>query len=167
MIESGDVKNIMDPDLVGDVDDAEVQRMILAATLCLTRSARLRPNISQVLETFQSLTANIQPPCIYAGDFSSYSQCCNILQVLKLLRGEINLDISESSVNTNAADSKNTDYNDDEVYPNSSMASHLDVAFLDVCDDSTSFSSLEMRNSVSIEAYIKGRWSRSSSFDQL
>jgi hypothetical protein len=57
------------------------------------------------------------------------------------------------------------DNNDDEVYPNSSAELHLSLALLDVDDDSTSYSSLEQRNSLSSEEYLKGRWSRSSSFD--
>jgi hypothetical protein len=57
------------------------------------------------------------------------------------------------------------DNNDDEVYPNSSAELHLSLALLDVDDDSTSYSSLEQRNSLSSEEYLKGRLSRSSSFD--
>jgi hypothetical protein len=57
------------------------------------------------------------------------------------------------------------DNNDDEVYPNSSAELHLSLALLDVDDDSTSYSSLEQRNSLSSEEYLKGKLSRSSSFD--
>lgn len=55
--------------------------------------------------------------------------------------------------------------NDDEVYPNSSAELHLSLALLNVDDDSTSFSSMEPTNRISMEEYLKGRWSRSSSFN--
>ncbi|XAR72698.1 Non-specific serine/threonine protein kinase [Bertholletia excelsa] len=49
-LEDGDLKSILDPVLNGDVDDVRVQRLALAAKLCLTRSARLRPKMKQVLK---------------------------------------------------------------------------------------------------------------------
>ncbi|XVF45538.1 hypothetical protein PTKIN_Ptkin02bG0214300 [Pterospermum kingtungense] len=50
IIESADVKGIIDPNLNGNINESQMHRMVLAATLCITRSARLRPKISQVLE---------------------------------------------------------------------------------------------------------------------
>lgn len=38
----------MDPDLDGKFDMVEMQRMVVAAKLCITQSARRRPKISQV-----------------------------------------------------------------------------------------------------------------------
>lgn len=52
---------------------------------------------------------------------------------------------------------------DDEACPRSNIQSHLNVALLDMEDDSLSMSSIEQ--SVSLEDYLQGRWSRSSSFD--
>lgn len=55
---------------------------------------------------------------------------------------------------------------DDEVYPDSCAKSHLELALLDIDDDSfTSLSSLEQSSNVSVEEFLKGRWSRSSSLD--
>lgn len=75
----------------------------------------------------------------------------------------------EKQVNSQSFDLEDSeirdDDDDDEVYPNSCAASHLGLALLDVDDDTTSFSSAERSNSVSWEEYLKGRWSRSSSFD--
>jgi hypothetical protein len=51
---------------------------------------------------------------------------------------------------------------DGEGCPRSNLQSHLNLALLEV-DDSLSISSIEQ--SVSLEDYLKGRWSRSSSFD--
>ncbi|KAE8712896.1 Kinase protein with adenine nucleotide alpha hydrolases-like domain, putative isoform 4 [Hibiscus syriacus] len=50
MIESGDVKGILDPDLNENINAAQMHRMVVAATLCIKRSARLRPKMNEVLE---------------------------------------------------------------------------------------------------------------------
>lgn len=48
ILESGNLRSIMDPDLDGKFDEVQMQRMVLAATLCITQAARRRPKISQV-----------------------------------------------------------------------------------------------------------------------
>ncbi|KAJ7978618.1 Kinase family protein [Quillaja saponaria] len=50
IIESGDVKGVLDPKLEGKFDEVQMQRMVIAARLCITRAARLRPKISQILK---------------------------------------------------------------------------------------------------------------------
>ncbi|XP_040968352.1 pto-interacting protein 1 isoform X3 [Gossypium hirsutum] len=50
IIESGDVKGILDPNLNGNINETQMHRMIRAATLCITRSGRLRPKMRQILE---------------------------------------------------------------------------------------------------------------------
>ncbi|GAB4838530.1 hypothetical protein Ancab_028076 [Ancistrocladus abbreviatus] len=130
ILESGKLREILDPDLEGNHDETQMKRMILAATLCLTRSARLRPNMSQIV---------------------------------KLLKGE---ETVEEWINSSKyGQEENLDVNDDEVYVNSSAKSHLSLALLDVHDEFTSCSSVELDNSPSLEEYLKGRWSQSSSFD--
>lgn len=86
-------------------------------------------------------------------------------QILKILRGE-RVEEEEEIVNEleDQFDSENLD-NDDEVYPESSAKSHLSLAFLDVDDKSTSFSSVDKNSNLSFEEYLKGRWSRSLSLD--
>lgn len=61
--------------------------------------------------------------------------------------------------------SKESDFGEDEAAscPISNLQSHLNVALLDVEDDSLSMISIDQ--SVSLEDYLQGRWSRSSSFD--
>ncbi|PNT77771.1 receptor-like cytosolic serine/threonine-protein kinase RBK1 isoform X2 [Brachypodium distachyon] len=49
MLKSGDISDLLDPSLDVKHDEVEVRRMSLAASLCLGRSARLRPRISQIL----------------------------------------------------------------------------------------------------------------------
>ncbi|BFG42319.1 hypothetical protein CerSpe_285940 [Prunus speciosa] len=132
-IDRGDVKDILDPSLGGKFDEVQVLRMVHAAKLCITRSARLRPKMSAIL---------------------------------KLLKGDSDVEKQANSQSFDLEDSEIRDDNDDdEVYPNSCAASHLGLALLDVDHDTTSFSSVERSNSVSWEEYLKGRWSRSSSFD--
>ncbi|CAN4107352.1 unnamed protein product [Withania somnifera] len=127
-LESGNFNAILDENLNICVEDDQVQRMILAARLCLTQAARLRPNISQIL---------------------------------KMLKGE--KDGNEEAI---AGNNNTEEYNDDEVYPDSSAESHLSLAFLDVnYDNSTSFSSSQDQSSPlsSVDEYLRKRWSRSSS----
>lgn len=82
------------------------------------------------------------------------------LQVVKLLQGDV--DVTKwSRQQMNGVGDCNTV--DDEVCPRSDIQSHLNVALLDVDDDSLSLSSVEQ--SISLEEYLQGRWSRSSSFD--
>ncbi|XVF00873.1 hypothetical protein REPUB_Repub04eG0039300 [Reevesia pubescens] len=129
IIESGDVKSLLDPNLNGNSNETQMHRMVLAATLCITRSARLRPKMSEILE---------------------------------LLRGEKAVDKWAETQNENT---EIQDPNDDEVYPNSRAELHLSLAMLDVDDDSTSFSSMDQTSNLSMEEYLKDRWSRSSSFN--
>ncbi|XP_058215895.1 protein kinase STUNTED [Rhododendron vialii] len=48
-LESGDLRSILDPNLDGNIDEVEIQRMALAVRFCLIRSARLRPKMRQIL----------------------------------------------------------------------------------------------------------------------
>ncbi|PON57800.1 Phosphorylase kinase, gamma catalytic subunit [Parasponia andersonii] len=129
-LERRDVKGLLDPDLDGKVDEIQMKRMALAAKLCLTRSARLRPSISEIL---------------------------------KILKGEEDIEKWANSKNDHQLDLENQD---DEVYPNSSAGLHLGLALLDVDDAlATSFSCTDRSHSLFMDEYFKGRWSRSSSFD--
>ncbi|KAL7156426.1 hypothetical protein ABFS83_02G008200 [Erythranthe nasuta] len=131
-LENKDFKSILDPNLDGNIDEAQMQRMAIAAALCLTQAARFRPKM---------------------------------WQILNILLGEECVDGSKQKCG-NYEDQENQDGNDDEVYPDSSAESHLSLAFLDVNDNSTSFSSLDQNSPLSsIEEYLKTRWSRSSSLD--
>ncbi|KAK7312257.1 hypothetical protein VNO77_36006 [Canavalia gladiata] len=50
IMESGDIKGLLDPNLKGKFDEAQLRRMVLAASLCITRAARLRPKLNQILK---------------------------------------------------------------------------------------------------------------------
>ncbi|XP_022141711.1 probable receptor-like serine/threonine-protein kinase At5g57670 isoform X2 [Momordica charantia] len=121
------VSRLLDPSLGCDYDQDEMERVVLAASLCIRRAPRARPPISLVLKLLQ-------------GD----------IDVTKWARQQIN---ALGDCNTL----------DEEVCPRSDIQSHLNLALLDVDDDSLSLSSIEQ--SISLEDYLQGRWSRSSSFD--
>ncbi|XP_058090781.1 protein kinase STUNTED-like [Magnolia sinica] len=53
ILESEDVTDLMDRNLGGDFNENQMQRMVMAASLCITRTARLRPRMSQVLKLLQ------------------------------------------------------------------------------------------------------------------
>ncbi|MCL7050541.1 hypothetical protein MKW94_009396 [Papaver nudicaule] len=134
MLETGDIVGIMDPDLIGKFDEAQMQRMVLAVTLCITRTARLRPEMSQVV---------------------------------KLLKGEIDVEEWWNSHGNELKDLESLEEEGDEAYPDSSAESHLSVALFGMDDDdtTTSPSSVEQSDRHSLDSYLKGRWSRSSSFN--
>ncbi|KAK9690760.1 hypothetical protein RND81_09G152600 [Saponaria officinalis] len=50
ILESGKYSGVMDPNLEGKFNESQMERMVLAATLCLTRAARLRPTMAQILK---------------------------------------------------------------------------------------------------------------------
>ncbi|CAI9104752.1 OLC1v1003500C5 [Oldenlandia corymbosa var. corymbosa] len=133
-LENGDVNGILDPKLGKDVDGVQVQRMVCAAKLCLTQSARRRPDISQVL---------------------------------KILTGEKVWEQGEGlsrEKKQEEYENDNFEVDDDEVYFDSGAAeSHLSTALSDVFDNSASFSSQDQSSPLSVEDYLRRRWSRSSS----
>ncbi|XP_020248400.1 PTI1-like tyrosine-protein kinase 1 isoform X2 [Asparagus officinalis] len=53
VLERGDLQQFIDPKLEGKYDENEVRRTILVASLCIARTAQLRPQMSQVLGLLQ------------------------------------------------------------------------------------------------------------------
>ena len=51
LLESGNLKALLDPKTKGEFDAVQMQRMVLAATLCVRQTARLRPKVSQVVSS--------------------------------------------------------------------------------------------------------------------
>ncbi|XP_010432352.1 PREDICTED: probable receptor-like serine/threonine-protein kinase At5g57670 isoform X2 [Camelina sativa] len=49
LIENDNLKGLLDPEVTDIFDESQFQRMVLAASHCLTRSATHRPNIKQIL----------------------------------------------------------------------------------------------------------------------
>lgn len=48
-LEKGDLSEFLDPNINGNFEEKQVRRMIKVSSLCITRTARLRPQMSQVL----------------------------------------------------------------------------------------------------------------------
>lgn len=127
ILNGGKFSQLLDPSLGNEYDDCQIKRMVLAATLCLRRVPRLRPQISLIL---------------------------------KLLHGDEEVaGWAEQEVNA----PQEQDGFDEEQVPTTNIQSHLNLALLDLEDDTVSITSTEQ--SVSLEDYLQGRWSRSSSFD--
>ncbi|KAK9271168.1 hypothetical protein L1049_026757 [Liquidambar formosana] len=128
LIDSGDLKALLDPKLNGDFDIVQMHRMVLVASLCINQSARLRPNASEILE---------------------------------LLRGEN--DAEEMVKSHDNASKKSGNEEDDELYPEFGFKPCLDFALLDSDGDTASISATKPNKRCSLEDYLKGRHSLSSS----
>ncbi|GMP46779.1 hypothetical protein CsSME_00014815 [Camellia sinensis var. sinensis] len=127
ILKGGKVSQLLDPSMGNKHDHNQMERMALAATLCIRRAPRARPQMSIVSKLLQ-------------GDS----------EVIKWARLQVHA-------------SEGTDMLDGEALPRLNLQSHLNVALLDVEEDSLSLSSIEQ--SVSLKDYLQGRWSRSASFD--
>ncbi|KAK1407677.1 hypothetical protein QVD17_39299 [Tagetes erecta] len=120
---SGKYSQLLDQNFGNNFDLDQMERMALAATLCIRRAPRARPHMNSILKVLH-------------GD----------VEVTKWARLEVG---SDARVQVSEEESN--------------IRSHLNLALLDVEDSSLSMSSIE--ESVSLEDYLRGRWSRSSSFD--
>lgn len=137
IIESGDVKGMLDPNLDGKADELQMRRMALAATLCITQSARLRPGMNKVLK-------------ILKGDK-------DVEKWKNSKSGDEEEDLVEKE------DEKDDEVYPETRAELHLGVALLDVV---VEDDTTSFSSGTQRShSISLEDLFKGRWSGSPSFD--
>ncbi|XP_068648225.1 protein kinase STUNTED-like isoform X2 [Aristolochia californica] len=135
ILQGGKYMQLLDLSLKDTVDSDQIERMAMAASLCIRRAPRFRPCIGLILKLLQ-------------GDE----------EVSKWAK----LQISSSA--------EEFDGMDDESAPASIIQSHLNLALLDVEDDSLSISSTEptahyLTANKSWEDYLQGRWSRTSSFD--
>nr|CAD1842054.1 unnamed protein product [Ananas comosus var. bracteatus] len=133
ILRNGKVWQLVDPNLSTECHNDKIERMILAASLCIRRVPQSRPRIALVLKVLQ-------------GDDD----------ILKWARSQ-----SSSSEELDRVD-------DEAAFPDNNIQSFINLALLDVDDDSLSVSSGEHPDFVtantSLEEYLQGRWSRSSSF---
>ncbi|KAJ0040409.1 hypothetical protein Pint_27409 [Pistacia integerrima] len=98
----------------------------------------------------------------WASTSSSHLSCTDVAGTfgfLKLLQGD---EEETMWARQQGGAPEELDLIDGEAFPNN-IQSHLNLALLDVDDDTLSISSTEQ--TVSIEDYLQGRWSRTSSFD--
>ncbi|WOL04081.1 putative serine/threonine-protein kinase PBL6 [Canna indica] len=87
--------------------------------------------------------------------------------VLKLLQGNDNDDdVLQWTRSQNVTPVEVDEFDEEAVLKNNNMQSHINLAMQDVEDDTFSISSIEPPTAnMSMEEYLRGRWSRSSSFD--
>lgn len=140
ILTSGKNAQLLDPQLSADYDCELVERMVLASALCIRRAPRARPQMSIVSKLLK-------------GD----------AETTKWARLQVNgSEGSDTRLPINAMEG--ADMLEDDTFSHSNLRSHLNLALLGVEEDSLSISSIEQHN-VSLEDYLRGRWSRSSSFD--
>ncbi|KAI7755543.1 hypothetical protein M8C21_028707, partial [Ambrosia artemisiifolia] len=140
ILNSGKFARLLDPILGVDYDVDQMERMALAAMLCIRRVPRARPQITTILKLLK-------------GE----------VEVTKWARQELDSTIASDSRLQITNIPEETDGLEDDGLSQSNLRSHLNLALLDIEDSSLSMSSIE--ESISIEDYLRGRWSRSSSFD--
>ncbi|CAH8346269.1 unnamed protein product [Eruca vesicaria subsp. sativa] len=122
ILESGKFAQLLDPSLEADDSSNDlIEKLLLAATLCIKRSPQDRPQMGLVV---------------------------------KILQGEE--DATEWGKQQVRASEDATAYL-------TNIESHINLALLDLEDDAASDSSPEA-SSISVEDYLKGRWSRTASF---
>ncbi|CAN8264473.1 unnamed protein product [Cochlearia groenlandica] len=122
ILESGKFAHLLDPNLEADNRNDLIEKLLLAATLCIKRAAQDRPQMGLVLKVLQ-------------GDKEATEW------------GKQQVKASE-----------------DEAAYLTNIESHINLALLDLEDDAASDSSPEA-SSISVEEYLKGRWSRTASFN--
>ncbi|KAF3536598.1 hypothetical protein F2Q69_00025403 [Brassica cretica] len=122
ILESGKFAQLLDPSLETDNNNELIEKLLLAATLCIKRAPHDRPQMSLVVKILQG-----------DEDATEWGK-----QQVKASE-----DAREYSTN---------------------IESHINLALLDLEDDAASDSSPEA-SSISVEDYLKGRWSRTASFN--
>nr|VDC95338.1 unnamed protein product [Brassica oleracea] len=122
ILESGKFAQLLDPSLEADDSSNDlIEKLLLAATLCIKRAPHDRPQIGLVVKILQ-------------GDEDATEW------------GKQQVKASE-----------------DAAAYLTNIESHINLALLDLEDDAASDSSPEA-SSISVEDYLKGRWSRTASF---
>ncbi|KAK3139466.1 hypothetical protein QOZ80_5AG0383700 [Eleusine coracana subsp. coracana] len=130
VVQQGKLMDLVDPTL--HHAGGEVERMALAAALCIRREPQRRPTMSNVLK-------------LLAGDG----------ETVKWAKSQVGVPVHDDE----------QDYCGVLASPDKSdIQSYINLALLD--DDAGSVSSVDFLGAnMSLEEYMKGRWSRLSSFD--
>ncbi|CAN6896518.1 unnamed protein product [Brassica oleracea] len=129
ILDDRNYSQLLDQSLVNHNNSDQMERMALAATLCIRHNPQSRPEMGMVLNLLK-------------GD----------VEMLKWAKEQVSNGLEDSKLLK------------DEKLKRSNLQSHLNVAFLDM-EDEESISMRSMVQGISVEDYLKGRESRSSSFN--
>ncbi|CAN7133940.1 unnamed protein product [Brassica rapa subsp. narinosa] len=129
ILDDRDYSQLLDQSLVNHNNGDQMERMALAASLCIRHNPQSRPEMGMVLNLLK-------------GD----------VEMLKWAKEQVSSGLEDSKLLK------------DEKLKRSNLQSHLNVAFLDM-EDEESISMRSMVQGISVEDYLKGRESRSSSFN--
>lgn len=149
LLENGSMKELVDPNLEDAYDECEMQRMIHATALCLRQAPRLRPRMTQILKLLRG-----------EGD-----------DLTHWTRPQLNTSIPKhTDTDNDHADATNDEEDGGGNYEISDLRNHLTLAMLGVDDDVESFDNADqnvhvLNSNKCLEAYLGGRYSRSSSFE--
>lgn len=66
MLDSNDIRELVDPSLGDNYDTEEMERMVLTASLCIEQSPILRPRMSQASIKYRKL-CSIYIPCFHVS----------------------------------------------------------------------------------------------------
>ncbi|KAF8658121.1 hypothetical protein HU200_059587 [Digitaria exilis] len=137
VIQGGKLMDLVDPSLpLDDAAAGEVERMALAAALCIRREHQHRPSMSNVVK-------------LLAGDGDA----------VRWAKSQVGV----------SGDDDDGDCGGVVTSPDKKdIQSYINLALRDIIDDdASSVSSTDFIGAnMSLEEYLKGRWSRSSSFDE-
>lgn len=171
IIQGGKLTQLVDPNLPTEGHNAEVERMTLAASLCIRQAPQNRPQMDAVsFFLFLPWYTYFATACaiyLFGSIILSYKHLTDNHQVLKLLEGDnavLKWARSEAGL---ACESDGDECVMTPPAPGSNIniQSYINLAF-DVEDDAASVSSNDfITANTSLEEYLRGRWSRSSSFD--
>ncbi|PNT65352.1 probable receptor-like serine/threonine-protein kinase At5g57670 [Brachypodium distachyon] len=148
IVQGGKLTELVDPNLPTD-GSGEVERMALAGALCIRREPQRRPSIANVLKLID-------------GDSDA----------IKWARSQLGVSDTDSEKDYNAVDidDDEEDYSVVTLPEKNDIQSYIKLALLDVTgeddDDAMSISSDFIAANMSLEEYMKGRWSRSSSLTE-
>lgn len=135
ILNGGKFSQLVDPRLGSDYDQEQLERAVLTAGLCIRRAAKARPQMSLVVKLLHG-----------DAEVTEWAR----LQLYPPAESDTMMPIDT------------LEGCDDDLFSQSNLQSHLNLALLGI-EDSLSQSSIEQ--SISLEDYLRGRWSRSSSFD--
>ncbi|CAH9128457.1 unnamed protein product [Cuscuta epithymum] len=151
ILDSGNYAQLLDPGLGSNYDCEQVERLVVAASLCVRRDPRVRPQMRHVLKLLR-------------GD-AEITEWTMLQQVMKGSE-HAGSNAKQLPVGAEMAGDALDDDDDDgttSLHDSTNIRSHLNLAMLGVGEeeDSLSVSSIDHQH-ISLEDYLRGRWSCSS-----